>query len=49
MLGNCWLFKKLPNYELFLTNSSPEAFTNLWACGNLLYTTVGHIFTNSTC
>ena len=30
MLGNCWLVKKLPNYELFLTNSSPEAFTNLW-------------------
>ena len=24
-----WL-EKLPNYELFLTNSSPEAFTNLW-------------------
>ena len=30
MLGNCWLVKKLPNYLLFLTNSSPEAFTNLW-------------------
>ena len=24
MLGNCWLVKKLPNYELFLTNSSPD-------------------------
>ena len=30
MLGICWLVKKLPNYELFLTNSSPEAFTNIW-------------------
>ena len=35
MLGKlCWVtagwLKKLPNYELFLSNSSPEAFTNLW-------------------